>query len=244
MASFYYRAKNSGLGRTTAGLFAYRRTILFAAGSSYFAIQYVQAKIHAARRDKIHPNTLLYWRFHDGSIVEQRTAGSNLSLLLNSSGPGEEPGRILTLFEVERALKWIESDDRIVGIVADFSSNGSPNVPPYKLGLAQIEEIHGAMANLKKSRKEADLPLRTIAVTDTFSSQGDYVLATAFDEVYLQPSGEIPLTGLGASIPFYSRLLSWLGIKVHAEARTHWKSMVAPYTQTELSVRAYPTPAK
>jgi len=42
---------------------------------------------------------------------------------------------------------------------------------------------------------------RTAAWTDTFTSQGQYLLASTFDEVYCQPTGEVPLVGLGASCP-------------------------------------------
>lgn len=143
-------------------------------------------------------------------------------------------------------------------MIADFTTTGVPSVPSYTLGLAQIEELHDAVLSIKLARRESAAekaaeitentsalsentefePFRTIAIADTFQSQGDYALSTAFDEIYVQPMGDVPLLGLSATIPFWSRLLQWAGIKIHAEARTKWKSMISPYVYDELTVSA------
>ena len=85
------------------------------------------------------------------------------------------------------------------------------------------------MLQLKKDKAKelGEDKFTTIAFTDSFNSQSDYVFASAFDKVYCQPTGAVPLVGLQAAIPFFSKLLSWLGIKVLAEGRTKWKSMVS-----------------
>lgn len=51
----------------------------------------------------------------------------------------------------------------------------------------------------------------------------------------MQPTGEVPLTGLGSQLPFFKRLIDWLGIGVQAEAREEYKSIVAQYTREKLS---------
>lgn len=51
----------------------------------------------------------------------------------------------------------------------------------------------------------------------------------------MQPTGEVPLTGLGSQLPFFKRLIDWLGIGVQAEAREDYKSIVAQYTREKLS---------
>lgn len=70
---------------------------------------------------------------------------------------------------------------------------------------------------------------RSVAWTDSFSSQGQYLFATTFDEVFTQPTGGVPLVGMSSTIPFYSKLLNFLGIEVYAEARNEYKSFVQPY---------------
>lgn len=108
---------------------------------------------------------------------------------------------------------------------------------PYSLGLAQIEEVCDAIEELNRFKAErlGAENWRSIAFTDSFDNQGQYTLATAFKEIYMQPTGEVPLTGLGSQIPFFRRLIDWLGIKVQAEAREQYKSFIAQYTAERLS---------
>ena len=109
----------------------------------------------------------------------------------------------MTLFEVIRAIKFIEADDRVVskyflplqgkrtladrnlsqrGIIADFSATSVPAVPSYSLGLAQLEEIQDALLELRRSKQEklgtGPDGWRSVAWTDTFGSQGQYLLAS------------------------------------------------------------------
>lgn len=51
----------------------------------------------------------------------------------------------------------------------------------------------------------------------------------------MQPSGDVPLVGVSSQIPFFRRLIDWLGIKVQAEAREEYKSFIAQYTSERLS---------
>ncbi|KAM0790960.1 hypothetical protein ACM66B_004265 [Microbotryomycetes sp. NB124-2] len=225
--------QRSTFGKRATTLWHWRRSILFGLGVTYAIVNYSRAKSHAKKRDRIHDKTYLYWKLYDGGIVEAKSTGSNLNYLLNSSqgGSPEEPPRVMTLFEVVRTLKFIEQDDRIHGIVADFSNLSVPSVPSYHLGLAQLEEIQDALLELRRVKQErlGQDGFRTIAWTDSFNSQGQYLFATMFDEVYTQPTGEVPLVGMGSTTPFFGRLAKWLGIDVHAEARNEYKSFVQPY---------------
>lgn len=45
-------------------------------------------------------------------------------------------------------------------------------------------------------------------------------------QIYTQPTGGVPLVGFSSTIPFWSKLLGWLGIHMHAEARNEYKSVV------------------
>ncbi|KAK4055373.1 hypothetical protein OIO90_003211 [Microbotryomycetes sp. JL221] len=241
--------QHSTLGQTCTTIWRWKRSILFGFGLSYALYNYQKAKRHAKKRDQIHDKTYLYWKLYDGGIVEAKSTGSNLNYLLNSSqgGSPEEPPRVMTLFEVVRTLKFIEQDDRIHGIIADFSNLSVPSVPSYHLGLAQLEEIQEAMLELKRIKKQrfqqlkmnqndkdhddddnSNFKFRTIAWTDSFHSQ-------VFDEVYTQPTGEIPLVGMGSTTPFFGKLIKWLGIHVHAEARNEYKSFVQPYIDEKLT---------
>lgn len=87
----------------------------------------------------------------------------------------------MELFEVIRTIKFVENDDRIKGIIADFSHTSIPSVPSYNLGLAQLEEIQDALLELRRVKQErlGRDEWRTVAWTDTFTSQGQYLLASS-----------------------------------------------------------------
>ena len=143
----------------------------------------------------------------------------------------------MTLYETIKTIKHMQNDDRIRGIIADFSTITSPSAPSYTLGLAQLEEIQTALRELRAAKvKKFGSNWRTVAYTDSFSSQAQYLFASCFDEVYTQRTGSVPLVGLSTSVPFFGRLLKYLGIEVVAEARTEYKSFVAPYTSEALTV--------
>ncbi|CAO1613837.1 unnamed protein product [Parajaminaea phylloscopi] len=112
--------------------------------------------------------------------------------------------------------------------------------PEYAQSLKKLSEIEGTDQDDKdKAGSETvatpqapHLPT-TIAFADTFFSQTSYLLASTFDKVYLQPSGSLPLTGVSAQIPFFSRLLTKLGVRVQAEARKEYKSMISQFVEKD-----------
>jgi len=60
--------------------------------------------------------------------------------------------------------------------------------------MAKVQEIREAVQRFRAHKKFA------IAYAETFGEfgpgNGSYYLATAFDQIYLQPSGDIGLTGV------------------------------------------------
>lgn len=229
------KISSSRTGRTTAKAWSYRRPLLFGFFATYTAVGYLKLRRDAYLRDLIHPDTYLVWKIYDGSIVESRGPPS-VSALINAPAAGEEAPRVMEMFEVIRALKWAQADERIKGIFADFSGLHLPSsVAPNRLGLAQIEELMQAIHEFKTAKKEqhGEKARPSIAWADTFNSQGNFLLASAFDELWMQPAGSIPLTGLGAQIPFFKKVLDYFGIKVLAEARREYKSMVSTFSRED-----------
>ncbi|KAF9320269.1 hypothetical protein BG003_006659 [Podila horticola] len=212
-------------GKITFGVF------LFYSSANFF-YNYRQQKI----RDTIPPNTVLHWRITDGSIVETDTDKGYYQKLLRAAG-GDSPSPVTTLVDVVTALKQAKDDPRIVGIMANFSSANNKTQQTKGLGLAQIQELRTAIQEFKEAKAKAlggEDKVSLIAYTDSFDNQQQYYLASAFDKVYMQPSGSIPLVGLSSTVPFFKTLLNRFGIQVRAEARKEYKSMVSPFTETEL----------
>jgi protease-4 len=131
----------------------------------------------------------------------------------------------LTLRELIEALHAAAEDERVVGVIARV--NGA------RLGLAQIEEIREAVAAFRQSGKPA------LAFAETFGEGGngtlDYYLASAFDEIWVQPSAELGITGLRIEMPFLRSLLIDLGIQPEFAAREDYKSAADMFLRDEMS---------
>lgn len=125
------------------------------------------------------------------------------------------------LRDVLDGLERAKSDDRVVGLVA--------HVGQGTLGLAQIQELRDAVADFRSSGK------RAVAFAEAFGEfgpgNGAYYLATAFGEIYLQPSGDVGLTGLMAETPFVRGTLDKLGVVPRFGARGEYKNAVNTFTE-------------
>ena len=78
-----------------------------------------------------------------------------------------------------------------------------------------------------------------IAFADTFGEGGPgtrpYYLATACDEIWLQPLGEVGITGLRSEQTFFKGLLDKLGITASLEHREEYKTAMNSFTEVEMT---------
>ena len=134
---------------------------------------------------------------------------------------GDEP----TTRDVIDALDRAAADQRVGGFVARLGA-----VP---MGLAQIQEIRDAVLRFRASGKPA------VAYAETFgefgAGNGSYYLATAFDEIYLQPSGDVGLTGLMYESPFVKGLFDKLAVVPRMDHRHEYKNAMNFYTETKFT---------
>ena len=132
-------------------------------------------------------------------------------------------GETFTLRDAVEALDRASKDDRVSGLVARIGNAG--------LGLAQLQELRDAVIAFRRSGKPA------IAWSETFgefqSGNGSYYLATAFDTIYLQPSGDVGLNGLMYETPFFRGVFDKLGIVPRMDHRYEYKNAMNTYTNTK-----------
>ena len=128
----------------------------------------------------------------------------------------------MRLRDVVEALHAAAADDKVVALVARVSPEG--------LGLAGIEEVRDAVAAFGAAGKP------TIAWTDTFGevtpANGAYYLATAFDQIYIQPSGDVGLTGLELTSLFLRGTLDKIGVQPQFSQRHEYKNAPNTFTDT------------
>lgn len=133
-------------------------------------------------------------------------------------------GRI-TLHDLVNTIDRAASDDAVVGMTARIGA--------ARLGLAQIQEIRDAVRRFRGKRKFA------VAFSETFGEVGygnsAYYLASAFEEIWLQPSGDVWLTGLVLESPFIRGTFDKLGIRPSFGQRHEYKNAMNFYTDTKFT---------
>jgi protease-4 len=125
-----------------------------------------------------------------------------------------------TMRDVLDALEKGAKDDRVKSLLVHVEQVGS---------LAAAQELRDAVKAFRASGKKA------IAFTDSFGEGGNatgaYYLAAAFDEVYIQPSGDVNLTGLAMETPFARDMFAKVGVQPRIGQRYEYKNAVNTYTE-------------
>ena len=133
--------------------------------------------------------------------------------------------KVPTVRDVVDALEGAADDERVVAVLARVGSRG--------LGLAQIQEVRDAVLTFRQSEKPA------IAYAETFGEAGPgtgaYYLATAFESIYLQPSGDIGLSGLIAESPFIRGTLDKIGLEPRFAQRREYKNAMNVFTERKFT---------
>jgi len=128
----------------------------------------------------------------------------------------------MRLRDMVDALHAAAEDDRVAALVA--------RVTPVGMGMAQVEELRDAVLAFRAAGKPA------VAYADTFgevgAANGAYYLASAFDEIYIQPSGDVGLTGLRFESPFLRGTFDKLEIEPQMAQRYEYKNAMNTFTET------------
>jgi protease-4 len=131
----------------------------------------------------------------------------------------------LTVSDVVLGLDAAASDPRVAGLVVRLDDTSH--------GLAVAQELREAVGRVRAAGKF------TLAYADSFgelsSGNEGYYLATAFDEIHLQPVGLVGLTGLRAELPLARDLLSSLGVQLEVVRRAEYKTALESFTESEIT---------
>ncbi|HEX4112778.1 MAG TPA: signal peptide peptidase SppA [Stellaceae bacterium] len=150
------------------------------------------------------------------ALADGRPTSSLEHLLL-----GAKPSLRQTIEAIDAAGK----DSRVKGLVAQLGTG--------RFQLAQIQELRDAVAGFRANGKFA------YAYADSFGEMGggtgSYYLATAFDQIWLQPFSELGLVGLRAEQPFFHDALDKAGITAHFDHREEFKTAMSMFTDKVMS---------
>jgi protease-4 len=134
----------------------------------------------------------------------------------------------MVLADLLDGLRRAAGDERVRALVAKVG--GRP------IGLAQVQELRRAIEEFREAGK------LTVAWAESFGefSAGNvpYYLATAFDTIYLQPSGDLGLTGIAVERIFLRDALDKLGVDFQVAKRHEYKSAAEQVTERGFSPSA------
>jgi protease-4 len=125
-----------------------------------------------------------------------------------------------SLHKVIERIDRAGKDAKIHGIVLRLQSPA--------MGSGKVAELRAAIARARKAGK------KVYALVDDVSN-GDYLLATACDEIIMPPSGSVTISGVRAEVTFYKDLLEKLGVKADMLQVGDFKGAAEPYTRSEMS---------
>lgn len=126
-------------------------------------------------------------------------------------------------------LLWQAAEDpRIAGIFVEIGDESA--------GLARVQELRQAFMRFRGKGKFA------VGFAESFGTGGshfaDYYLASALDQIWLQPSGGFAVAGLSIETPFLKGGLDRLGVHVEGGKRHEYKSAPDTFTETGFTAPA------
>src|SRR5580704_3202550 len=131
--------------------------------------------------------------------------------------------RPVTLMDMIFALDAAGRDNRIKGLVMRLGGGG--------LQLSQAEELSAALARFKAKGKFV------IAQATAFDGpgMGDYLAATAADEIWAQPKSTFGVAGAGAGEIFMKGLLDKIHATPQMAKRAEYKSAADMYMEKDMT---------
>jgi protease IV len=165
-----------------------------------------------------------------GSVVDllkdardRRSAALILELdLTDGIMEGQPVDPVSTLLSMRRThlrdvlggLRRAGTDPRVRALIVKIGG--------HRIGLAMAQELRDAVRAFRDSGKLA------VAWAESFGETGrgtvPYYLATAFETIYLQPSGDLALTGVAIEEPFFNEALGKIGVTPRFAKRHEYKT--------------------
>ncbi|MDE6248835.1 MAG: signal peptide peptidase SppA [Paramuribaculum sp.] len=126
----------------------------------------------------------------------------------------------MSLEVLGRVIRQAANDDNIEGIFLDCKG--------LEAGMAQIEALSKVLKEFKESGKWI------YSYSDGYA-QGDYILASVSDTIFLNPVGMVDIHGLQSQVLFFKNLLDKLGVEMQVVKVGTYKSAVEPFILDHMS---------
>ncbi|MAS87969.1 MAG: signal peptide peptidase SppA [Micavibrio sp.] len=153
--------------------------------------------------------------YHFSGALEEMDSPSSLF-----GGP-----KNLSLNELTEALNEGAKDPKVKGFVARISGN--------TIGSSQLYDVAQSLEKFRAAGKF------TYAYSDSIGETGngmnEYLLASLFDEIWVQPVGSVSITGYNFEGTYFKNLFDKFLIKPEFFQREEYKSAMETFTRSEMS---------
>jgi protease-4 len=156
--------------------------------------------------------------------------GSTLILHLNGDAPETPPVDVsipflqprapMTVENVWSMLRHAAADSRVKAVV--FEPSGTT------VGWAKMQEIRNDLEQFRKSGKPLIAYLQS-------PNMRDYYMASACSKIYMAPSDELDLKGIGLELMYFKNTLDKLGVHVDVEHAGKYKDYGDQFTRSSMS---------
>lgn len=153
-----------------------------------------------------------------GELVEQ-LSGDPVRRAFGEASGGPAPETLLR--DVTDAITAAKADSRIKLIVLDVDELGPS-------GLSKLQEIGTALRDFRASGK------RVIAAGDSFS-QSQYYLAAQAGEIYLDPMGEVAVTGFAYYRMYFKDAIDKLKVDLNVFRAGTFKSYTDQFSRSDMA---------
>jgi protease-4 len=177
---------------------------------------FLASRGHQHKPQQLPEKIVLMLELDDG--LKERTTPQGLMEAIEPSS------RQLSLQQLVQTLDQARLDQRVLGLAV--------NVYDGDFGLASVQELRNAVQRFRRSGKFAYFYADTLGQQPAMA---EYWLASAFDQIWLQPMGDLAITGFAAEIPFGRALFDKIGVQPEMQHVGKYKSFPESLMLTEAS---------
>lgn len=142
--------------------------------------------------------------------------------------PYEFKSRGMTIRDAVDALEEAAYDPRVKGFVTSIKGGN--------VSLSHIVELREAIKKFRDAGKFAYIYATSYNAFTSGMTQ--YYLASAFDEIWMQPVGTLSLDGLQLEVPFVRGALDKIGVQPEFFQRKEYKSVFETFTNEQMSAES------
>ena len=162
------------------------------------------------------PGKMVLYLNLDGDLTEQ-PAQSSLTDPFSSPEP--------TVHELVDTIDRASKDKRVKGIMARMNGGS--------FSLARSDELRNAIKRFRLAGKFAYI--YSSSYGEGAGDMGRYYLASAFQEIWMQPLGIVSMPGAQVEVPFVKGLLDKVGVYPQFYHRKEYKTAYESFTNNQMS---------